>query len=47
VVSAGQRVSVGEPIAQIPQGALGASIHASIAGRVSKVVDGTSVEIEA
>jgi len=47
VVSVGQRVSVGDPIAQIPEDALGASVHASIAGRVSKVVDGTTVEIEA
>ena len=47
VVSVGQQVSVGDPIAQIPQDALGASVHASIAGRVSKVVDGTTVEIEA
>jgi len=47
VVSVGQQVSVGDPIAQIPEDALGASVHASIAGRVSKVVDGTTVEIEA
>jgi Na+-translocating ferredoxin:NAD+ oxidoreductase RnfC subunit len=47
VVSVGQRVSVGDPIGQIPGDALGASVHASIAGRVSKVVEGTVVEIEA
>ncbi len=47
VVSAGQQVSAGEPIAEIPEGALGAKVHASIAGRVSKIVDGVTVEIEA
>ena len=47
VVQAGQRVSVGEPVARIPEGALGANVHASIAGRVAKVVDGVAVEIEA
>jgi hypothetical protein len=40
-------VSVGDLIGQIPQDALGANVHASIAGRVSRVVDGTAVEIEA
>ena len=47
VVSAGQQVSVGDLIGQIPQDALGANVHASIAGRVSKIVDGAVVEIEA
>jgi RnfABCDGE-type electron transport complex C subunit len=47
VVSVGQRVSVGDLIGEIPQDALGANVHASIAGRVSKVVDGAAVEIEA
>jgi Na+-translocating ferredoxin:NAD+ oxidoreductase RnfC subunit len=47
VVSVGQRVSVGDPIGRIPGDALGASVHASIAGRVSKVVEGSVVEIEA
>jgi hypothetical protein len=47
VVKAGQRVSVGDPVARIPEGALGANVHASIAGRVSKVVDGVALEIEA
>jgi Na+-translocating ferredoxin:NAD+ oxidoreductase RnfC subunit len=47
VVSAGQQVAVGDLIAGIPEGALGASVHASIAGCVSKVVDGVAVEIEA
>jgi Na+-translocating ferredoxin:NAD+ oxidoreductase RnfC subunit len=47
VVSTGQKVSVGDLIAQIPQDALGANIHASIAGRVSKIADGATVEIEA
>jgi Na+-translocating ferredoxin:NAD+ oxidoreductase RnfC subunit len=47
VVSVGQQVSVGDLIGQIPQDALGANVHASIAGRVSKIVDGAAVEIEA
>ena len=47
VVSAGQQVAAGDLIAGIPEDALGASVHASIAGRVSKVVDGVAVEIEA
>ena len=46
VVSPGQQVSVGDLIGEIPQDALGANIHASIAGRVSRVVDGVAVEIE-
>jgi Na+-translocating ferredoxin:NAD+ oxidoreductase RnfC subunit len=46
VVSVGQRVSVGDLIAEIPPDALGANIHASIAGRVSRIVDGATVEIE-
>jgi Na+-translocating ferredoxin:NAD+ oxidoreductase RnfC subunit len=47
VVSVGQQVAVGDLIGEIPQDALGANVHASIAGRVSKVVDGAAVEIEA
>ncbi len=47
VVSKGQRVSVGDLIAKIPQDALGANVHASIGGRVSKIVDGATIEIEA
>jgi Na+-translocating ferredoxin:NAD+ oxidoreductase RnfC subunit len=47
VVSPGQQVSVGDLVGQIPQDALGANVHASIAGRVSRVVDATTVEIEA
>lgn len=46
VVSTGDRVAVGDLIAQIPGDALGAAIHASLAGRVSQV-DGTAVEIVA
>ena len=46
VVSPGQQVSAGDLIGEIPQGALGANIHASIAGRVSRVVDGVLVEIK-
>jgi Na+-translocating ferredoxin:NAD+ oxidoreductase RnfC subunit len=46
VLSAGSRVSVGDLIAGIPEGNLGASIHASIAGRVASVSDAT-IEIVA
>ncbi len=47
VVRTGQRVSVGDLIAKIPEDVLGANIHASIAGRVSRIVEGATVEIEA
>ncbi len=44
VVSGGDRVAVGDPIARIPEGQLGASVHASIAGRVAKV-DAAMIQI--
>lgn len=37
VVSAGDRVAVGDLIARIPEGKLGANLHASIAGRIAAV----------
>ena len=37
LVAAGQQVAVGDLIAQIPEGKLGANVHASIAGRVTRV----------
>jgi hypothetical protein len=37
-------VATGDLIAEIPEGKLGANVHASIAGRVSRVDDG-SIEI--
>jgi Na+-translocating ferredoxin:NAD+ oxidoreductase RnfC subunit len=46
VVSEGARVAVGDLIAQISEGKLGANIHASIAGQVSKVGAAT-IEIAA
>jgi hypothetical protein len=46
VVSVGDRVAVGDRIAQIPGEALGANVHASLAGRIS-MVDGTAIEIVA
>ncbi len=46
VVGAGDAVSVGDLIAEIPQDALGANIHASIAGRVNRV-DEATIEIVA
>ena len=44
VVTAGQEVVVGDLIAEIPEGKLGANVHASIAGRVAQVND-TAIEI--
>ena len=46
MVSAGDRVRLGQRIAQPPEGALGAVIHASIAGRVVKVGDRIVIEKE-
>ena len=40
VVSAGDKVSCGDLIGEIPEGAMGARIHASIDGVVESVVDG-------
>jgi Na+-translocating ferredoxin:NAD+ oxidoreductase RnfC subunit len=39
LVRVGDRVAVGDPIGQIPEGKLGANVHASIAGRVVSVGD--------
>ena len=46
VVSEGDAVSAGDLIAQIPEGQLGATLHASITGRVSKVTP-QAIEIAA
>ena len=46
VVSQGDRVAAGDLVARIPEGALGANVHASIAGRVEAVRD-AAVEIVA
>jgi Na+-translocating ferredoxin:NAD+ oxidoreductase RnfC subunit len=46
VVAVGGRVAVGDLIAEIPAGKLGANVHASIAGRVSRM-DDASIEIVA
>jgi Na+-translocating ferredoxin:NAD+ oxidoreductase RnfC subunit len=46
VVGAGDRVAVGDLIAQIPEGRLGANVHASIAGKVSRI-DSRAIEIVA
>ena len=46
VVQAGQRVKRGDTVARVPDGALGADIHSSIAGQVAKVAEGY-VKIEA
>ncbi|HEY3364344.1 MAG TPA: 4Fe-4S dicluster domain-containing protein [Symbiobacteriaceae bacterium] len=37
VVKEGDRVALGQPVAEVPQGKLGAPIHASIAGVVTRV----------
>jgi Na+-translocating ferredoxin:NAD+ oxidoreductase RnfC subunit len=39
VVTAGQRVDKGDLIAAIPEGKLGANIHASMGGRVTEITD--------
>ena len=39
VVRPGDRVEKGQLIARIPEGALGAMLHASIDGRVAEVID--------
>jgi Na+-translocating ferredoxin:NAD+ oxidoreductase RnfC subunit len=44
LVAPGQQVAVGDLVGQIPEGQLGAGVHASIAGRVTRV-DGSAVEI--
>ncbi len=46
VVQVGDRVAVGDLIAAIPEDALGASVHASIAGRVAGI-DDAAIEIVA
>jgi len=45
-VASGDRVAVGDLIAQIPDGQLGANVHASIAGRIAEVSD-QAIQIEA
>lgn len=44
VVETGQRVAKGALIAAVPDGALGANIHASISGTVKKVADHIEIE---
>ena len=46
VVQAGARVEVGDLLAQIPEGKLGAAVHASITGRVATVSE-AAIEIVA
>jgi Na+-translocating ferredoxin:NAD+ oxidoreductase RnfC subunit len=46
VVDVGIQVAVGDLVAQIPEGKLGANVHASIAGRVDNVSD-AAIEIVA
>ena len=46
VVNEGDSVSTGDPIARIPEGQLGAALHASITGRVSNVTQ-QAIEIAA
>lgn len=46
VVSVGAEVAAGDLIAEIPPDALGANVHASIAGRVARVED-AAIEIVA
>jgi hypothetical protein len=46
LVSPGARVAAGDPIGAIPEGKLGAAVHASIRGRVT-AVDDRRIEIQA
>ena len=46
VVSVGAQVNKGDLIAQIPEGKLGSSLHASIAGTIT-AIDGDSIVIQA
>lgn len=46
VVAEGARVGVGDPVGRVPDGELGADVHASIAGTVRRVTE-REVEIEA
>jgi len=46
LVSPGDRVTVGDPVGAIPEGKLGAAVHASIRGRVTAVSD-TRIDIQA
>lgn len=46
VVAAGAKVKCGQPVARMEEKALGADIHASIAGKVTQVTE-TFIEIEA
>ena len=39
LVKAGDRVSAGQPLGEIPEGQLGAIIHAPFAGKVESVTD--------
>jgi len=45
VVTAGARVARGDLIARIPEGKLGAAVHASIDGRVARISD-TAIDLE-
>ncbi len=45
LVAESQRVSMGQPLADVPKGKLGAPVHASIDGRVARI-DETSIWIE-
>ena len=51
VVKVADEVKAGQLIAEIPSGALGAMVHASISGTVTAITDnkgeGTMIEIEA
>jgi Na+-translocating ferredoxin:NAD+ oxidoreductase RnfC subunit len=46
VVKVGDRVAVGDLIATIPEGKLGANLHASVAGRVARI-DSAAIEVVA
>jgi Na+-translocating ferredoxin:NAD+ oxidoreductase RnfC subunit len=45
IVSVGDVVRQGQPIAEIPEGKLGARVHASITGQVLEITDGRHISI--
>ena len=46
VVAVGDRVQVGDVVGEIPEGAMGAHVHASMAGTVREVADAVVIEAD-
>jgi Na+-translocating ferredoxin:NAD+ oxidoreductase RnfC subunit len=45
IVKLNDKVKVGEVLAEIPKGALGAKIHASIEGKITDISDSITIEV--